>query len=490
MKRQSRRDFLKAVGGGAAALSVPSWLRAAGPTPDQPRRPNILYIFTDQQYAEMMSCAGNPCLKTPAMDSLAANGARFTLAHAANPVCVPARVGMMTGVMPSRIGMEENSDLGKVKVPETLLKQTMGWLFRNAGYETAYGGKVHLPMTPAAMGFDYITKNERAGLADACAAFLRREHPKPFLLVASFINPHDICYMAIRASAKAGNAGAPAQAAQAAKASPGSAPAAVPEDPLLPAGTSREEFIEKQCPPLPANFEVPAGEPDGVNEVDPRAFRFFVREHWTKDDWRLHRWQYCRLTEKVDAEIAVVLRALREAELEDSTVVVFSSDHGDMDASHRLEHKSVLYGESEQVPFIVSWKGVTRPGLVDHRHLVSTGLDLIPTLCDFAGIPVPKERAGLSVRPLAEGRTPTSWRDALVVEGRHCRALHTDRFKYTVFDIGDRREMLVDLGKDPGEMTNLAEDPTCRDALLDCRKRLQQWYRDHGETLAPGYVVA
>jgi len=482
MKRPSRRDFLKAVGVGAAALSVPSCLRAAGPPPEQARRPNILYLFTDQQYAEMMSCAGNPCLKTPAMDSLAANGARFTLAHAANPVCVPARVGMMTGVMPSRIGMEENSDLGKVKVPETLLKQTMGWLFRNAGYETAYGGKVHLPMTPAAMGFDYITRDERAGLADACAAFLRRQHPKPFLLVASFINPHDICYMAPHAHAK--NAGAPAKEGT----GPGGAP--LLEDLQLPAGISRQEFIQNACPPLPANFEVPAGEPDGVKEVDPRAFRFFVREHWTLDDWRTHRWNYCRLTEKVDAEIAVVLRALREAGLEKSTVVVFSSDHGDMDASHRLEHKSVLYGESERVPFIVSWKGVTRPGLVDRRHLVSTGLDLIPTLCDFAGIPVPKERAGLSVRPLAEGRTPTSWRDALVVEGRHCRALHTDRFKYTVYDIGDRREMLVDIQNDPGEMKNLAEDPTCRDTLLNCRKRLRQWYRDHGETLAPGYVVA
>jgi len=389
---------------------------------------------------------------------------------------------MMTGVMPSRIAMEQNEDMpqAKANVTEAILAHSLGRVFRSAGYETAYGGKVHLPMTPADMGFDYITKDERAGLADACAAFLRREHEKPFLLVASFINPHDICYMALNAHAK--STGAPA------KAGPGGAP--LLEDLPLPAGTSRQEFIQNECPPLPANFEVPAGEPDGVKEVDPRAFRFFVREHWTPDDWRTHRWNYCRLTEKVDAEIAVVLRALREAALEENTLVVFSSDHGDMDASHRLEHKSVLYGESERVPFIVSWKGVTRPGLVDRRHLVSTGLDLIPTLCDFAGIPAPKELAGLSVRPLAEGRTPTSWRDALVVEGRHCRALHTDRFKYTVYDIGERREMLVDLKNDPGEMKNLADDPACRDTLLDCRKRLRQWYVDHGETLAPGYVVA
>ena len=498
MTGPSRRQFMKAIGLGAAALAVPSWLRAAEPavawaTPAA-RRPNVLYIFTDQQYADMMSCAGNPYLKTPAMDALAARGARFTRAYAANPVCVPARVGMMTGVMPSRIGMEQNEDMpqAKANVTEAILAHSLGRVFRNAGYETAYGGKVHLPMTCEAMGFDYICKNEREGLADACVAFLRRKHEKPFLLVASFINPHDICYMAIRAYAKAGNAGAPAQAAQAAqapKASPGSAPAAVPEDPPLPAGTSREEFIEKQCPPLPANFEVPAGEPEGVREVDPRAFRFYVRDHWTKDDWRLHRWQYCRLTETVDAEITAVLRALAEAGLEEDTLVVFSSDHGDMDASHRLEHKSVLYEESERVPFIVSWKGVTRPGLVDREHLVSTGLDLIPTLCDFAGIPLPKQGPGLSVRSLAEGRTPPPWRDALVVEGRHCRSIRTARFKYTVFDIGEHREMLIDLQKDPGEMKNLAQDPACRDALDDCRKRLQQWYRDNGETLAPGYVV-
>jgi arylsulfatase A-like enzyme len=224
--------------------------------------------------------------------------------------------------------------------------------------------------------------------------------------------------------------------------------------------------------------------------VDPRAFRFYVRDHWTKDDWRLHRWTYCRLTEKVDGEIAVVLGALREAGLEEKTVVVLSSDHGDMDGSHRLEHKSVLYEESERVPFIVSFKGVTRPGLVDREHLVSTGLDLIPTLCDFAGIAPPKELAGRSVRPLAEGGTAASWRDSLVVEGHHCRALHTARFKYTVFDTGEHREMLVDLEKDPGEMKNLASDPAYRDTLLDCHKRLQQWYRASGEALAPGYVIA
>ena len=477
----TRRQWLRMAGlGAAAALARPLAALAADAPATPASRPNILYIFTDQQYAEMMSCAGNPNLKTPAMDSLARTGTRFTRAYAANSVCVPARVGMMTGAMPSRIGLEQNEDMPQVKanVSEALLAHSLGRVFREGGYETAYGGKVHLPMTLEAIGFDCIAKDERAGLADACAAFLRRKHEKPFLLVASFINPHDICYMAIRAHAKSLKPGEKAD------------PNAAAGGPKLPTGPAGEAPPPDQCPPLPDNFEVPAGEPEGVREVDPRAFRFYVREHWTKEDWRQHRWAYCRLTEKVDGEIAVVLAALREAGLEEKTVVVFSSDHGDMDASHRLEHKSVLYEQAERVPLIVSWKGVTRPGLVDREHLVSTGLDLIPTLCDFAGIAAPKELAGRSVRPLAEGRAAAAWRESLVVEGHHCRALHTARFKYTVYDTGEHREMLVDLEKDPGEMKNLASDPACRNALLDCRKRLRQWYRDNGETLAPGYVVA
>ena len=149
----------------------------------------------------------------------------------------------------------------------------------------------------------------------------------------------------------------------------------------------------------------------------------------------------------------------------------------------------MLYEEAQRVPLVVSWKGVTRPGLVDTEHLVSTGLDLIPTLCDFAGIPVPKELPGRSVRSLAEGRKPQAWRDFLAAEGNHSRALRTARFKYTVYDVGERREMLVDLEKDPGEMKNLAGDAAFREVLEDHRKRLRQWMEESRDNLAQGYVV-
>jgi arylsulfatase A-like enzyme len=160
-----------------------------------------------------------------------------------------------------------------------------------------------------------------------------------------------------------------------------------------------------------------------------------------------------------------------------------------MDSAHRLEHKAVLYEESARVPLLVSWKGVTRAGLVDREHLVSTGLDLIPTLCDFAGIPVPSELKGRSVRELAEGREPKSWRESLVVENGRSRMLRTSRHKYVVYESGSRREQLIDLGQDPGEMKNLALDPSCADVLKEHRRLLKKWYQENHETLGEKYVV-
>ncbi len=163
-----------------------------------PDRPNILLIITDQQHAGMLSVAGNPYVRTPAMDSLASSGARFELAYCGNPVCVPSRFGMLTGVMPSRIGMETNDT--KLPVPESILAHSLGRVFREAGYQTVYGGKLHTPMNLKQIGFEPLTPDQRQGLADQSVEFLKTPHDKPFLLVTSFINPHDICYMAIRAT--------------------------------------------------------------------------------------------------------------------------------------------------------------------------------------------------------------------------------------------------------------------------------------------------
>lgn len=461
-----------------AATAAP-FLHAAPPA-----KPNVLLIITDQQHAGMLSAAGNPYVRTPALDRLAATGARFERAYCGNPVCVPSRFGMFTGVMPSRIGMRDNS--ASLKVPAPILANSMGKLFRAAGYETMYGGKLHTPMKLGEMGFDLLTTDQREELATACVEYLRKPHDRPFLLVASFINPHDICYMAIRAHAQAQKAQG-LRAKELGSANP--AIAALDAALALPAGVARDDFFARLCPPLPANFEIPEGEPDEAVGSDPRSFRSYVRENWKAEDWRLHRWAYARLTERVDGQIGQVLDALRSAGREDDTVVVFTSDHGDLDSAHRLEHKSMPYDEASRVPLLVRGPGITQAGLVDRTHLISTTLDLIPTLCDFAGIDQPAALAGRSVRPLAAGKPPAQWRPATVVEGRRFIMVRSAKHKYTVYAAGTRREQLTDMETDPGEMHNLAADPAHATVLAEHRKLLVDWYRENGEALDPAYIV-
>jgi arylsulfatase A-like enzyme len=449
-----------------------------------PSKPNVLLIITDQQHAGMLSVAGNRYLRTPAMDSLAATGVRFDRAYCGNPVCVPSRFGMLTGVMPSHIGMSDNDT--SLKVPEAILAHSMGCVFREAGYETSYGGKLHTPMTLDQIGFDLLSSDQREDLADACAAFLQRKHERPFLLVASFINPHDICYMAIRAHAEA-QKGQKLRAQELMSSRPHIQ--ALDAALKLPEGVTRADFFARVCPPLPTNFEIPSGEPEATWDPQVNNFRTYVRKNWTEEDWRLHRWAYARLTERVDGHISKVLAALRESGLEKDTVVVLTSDHGDMDASHRLEHKSVYYDEATRVPLIVSRRGVTKPGLVDRQHLVSTTLDLIPTLCDFAGIAIPEALHGRSVRGLAEGQVPASWRRGLVTESRRFVMVRSARYKYVVYAQDERSEQLFDMEQDPAEMQNLATSPAYAQVLAEHREFLVHWYESHGERLDPNFVV-
>ena len=428
-------------------------------------RPNIVFIFTDQQSAHLMSCAGYEYVNTPAMDRLAASGVRFDRAYCTNPVCAPSRFSLMTGRMPSAIGMRSNSAPDIEAVPEEIRKSGMGWLLRDAGYETVYGGKVHLPkMRPEDLGFDYIERNERDGLADTCVDYIRKEHNKPYLLVASFINPHDICYMAIRDSMETEQERRLTETGR------------IETDTLdlalqLPEGVSEEEFYAEHCPPVPPNIEPQEDEPEAIRMIqDQRPFKKNARERWSDERWRLHRWAYARLTEMVDAQIERVLDAIRDSGQEENTVIIFSSDHGDLDGAHRMEHKTALYEEASRIPLIVSQPGVTSPSVVDRTHLVSNGLDLIPTVCDYAGIDPPPDLEGQSFRPIAEGKKPDTWRTRLPVESEFGRMVVTDRYKYILYDEGASREQLMDLEEDPHEMRNAAHDPDKQEVLAECQE--------------------
>ena len=172
-----------------------------------------------------------------------------------------------------------------------------------------------------------------------------------------------------------------------------------------------------------------------------------------------------------------MLQALRDNGQEDNTLIVFSSDHGEMMGAHGLVMKRYFYQEAVRIPLLVSYKGRIKPGQVLRTPLVSNGLDLLPTLCDYAGVNAPAGLQGKSLRPLMQGAPPADWRTELVVEcdGPNARLLHTGRYKYMVYDSGANPEELFDLEKDPGELKNLVGDAAYKTVLADCRQRLQTW---------------
>lgn len=433
-------------------------------------RPNILLVLTDQQSATMMSCAGNEYLQTPAMDSLAASGVRFDRAYCTNPVCVPSRFSLMTGRMPSEIGLRSNDANHIENVPHEIKEKGAGWLLRKAGYDSVYAGKVHLPkLTPQDLGFDVIETDSRDGLADTCARWIRQPHPRPFFLVASFINPHDICYMSIRESQQ--------NALERGLVERGTVECRTLDQALArPSGISEEAFFSTHCPALPGNFEPQADEPDGIREtLEQWPFRTMARREWDEQRWREHRWAYARLTEMVDAQIGRVLKALRESGLDDTTVVVFTSDHGDMDSAHRMDHKITLYEEACRVPLIISQPGATHAGAVNTTDLVSNGLDLLPTLCDYADITPPGDLHGTSLRPIAEDRGSGRGYSPIPVENEFGRAIISGAFKYVLYERGAHREQLYDLRADPGETRNAAHDAV----NLDVLKRMREAFEHH-----------
>ena len=473
----SRRTLLTSGCSALAGSMLGLELTARGNSAGTSHRPNVVFIMTDQQCAEAMSCRmGKQLINTPALDSLAAGGMVFTRAYTPNPLCMPARNSLFTGRYPHETGVTKNAqvNLDPAEFP------CLGTYFRQAGYETAYYGKWHLCFNQKdvrAHGFETPrapadkTQDQDARAAGSAAWFITQRHEKPFLLVVSLLNPHNICEYA-RGQA-------------------------------LPCGPIGETPLPEQCPPAPANLAPPENEPDSMTMMRKgyHASPLFPVGDFAVAKWRQVRWAYYRMIEKVDAEIGKVLLALRRTGLEDKTLVLFTSDHGECAGAHGFNQKTVFYEESVHVPLIVHQKGLTRQGTSDRT--VNTGLDLLPTMLDFAGIERPRKLTGRSLKPLSLGEPVTQWRDHLVLENHmdqagavgdlrpalQGRMVRTERYKYCVYSQGRQRESLVDLQTDPGETKDLAQNPAYRQVLLEHRALLARFAREHNDPLAASLLA-
>jgi choline-sulfatase len=225
-----------------------------------------------------------------------------------------------------------------------------------------------------------------------------------------------------------------------------------------------------------------------------QASRLFPVGNFDEAKWRQYRWAYYRLIEKVDGYIGTILEALRTSDQLENTIIVFTADHGDMQGAHRWNQKTVLYEESSGVPLIISVPGGKKGARCS--RLVNTGIDLLPTLCGLAGLPVPGGLPGLNLRSSVENPDLADPRTYVVVQNKMTqgsaidgqkpepagRMVRSQRFKYCVYDIGDRRESLIDLEKDPGETVNLAGKREYKEELERHRQYLREWCQATGDS--------
>jgi len=436
----SRRGFLQA---GSATLAGLALARAAAVEPGPGvRRPNLLLIMVDQMNLDAMSGLGNPHVRTPHLDRLAARGTLFLESHSTNPVCSPARSSLLTGRMPTETGVTQNDIAIRAGMP------TFGeWLRDRAGYETVYCGKWHLPgsiFMRGFAGFRPLPGGGGQGAVDdgwvtrSCETYLRRRagesDGRPFALVASYLQPHDICYWMIH-----------------------------PE--TLVSTTVPFPRLSGELPALPPNHR---SRPEGPERARTPYTRF-----GTDEQWRYYLYCYYRMVEMLDHDVGRLLEALADTGLEENTLVLFTSDHGEGAGRHGNVQKWHPYDESMKVPLICALPGRVRAGIRDTGHLVS-GLDVMSTFCDYAGVAPPPNVRGLSLRPLLEDR-PTPWRQALVCEWQRLgRIVRTPQYKLVTYG-EEQAVQLFDLRADPWETASVADTPAGAALVAEHRRVLREW---------------
>jgi len=470
-----------------AGAAIATLAGAASPS----TKPNILFIITDQQNADMIQALShNPYIATPGLDRLVNKGCSYTNTYVANPVCAPSRFAMFSGESTVANGIRANGQGIREKIIPLVTARSLGVLLKNSGYDTYYGGKTHLAFGSSDSksindtkldnyGFTTLTTDARDLLATTGAQFLadhKSDTGKPFFLVLSFINPHDICAEVNFLKSRDERLAQLNKAAQ--------------RSPLIKAeldclARAHDEADKK--PPafwesddsakLPLNM-APAKD-------NPVAWKRYKADAPPTDaQWRRYIWVYHRLVEVVDREIAQVLDALDKSAFKDNTIVVYTSDHGELGGSHGLTSKTILYEECQKVPFVFAGPNI-RHGT--DNTIVCNGWDIIPTFCDIASIPAPRELTGISLYPNMTKNTPVPPRKYLYLESSPgLQVIGDARYKYCFYDIPNPQyEMLYDLQTDPGELKNLIADPNYKPIADDLRAQLKKEAAARNITLSP-----
>lgn len=372
------------------------------------KKPNILIIVSDQQGIDTISAYKEHFshhaylghwLKTPNFDRMVAGGYSFLESHSTNPVCCPARSSFFTGRYATETGVTYNNVGIDQNIPN------MGqWFEANSDYKRVYCGKWHaggqwnypdVEGERKIPGFETIPVGV-SGTGDfndfqvsgAMKGYLMNyREEKPFLAIAGLMNPHDICYWTPQLH---GNK-------------------LVPKTDIFELGSS--------LPPLPPNFDFSFTDPFPKQQVK-----------FSKPEWQNYLHDYCRMIEKLDADLGRLLDAVDSRE--DETLVIFTSDHGEGAARHKRVQKWHPFEQSVKVPFLAYMPQHIKAGIIDQKHIVS-GIDLMTTVCEYAGIPAPPNCKGRRLKGLLEKGETSDQMDFAVAEFQHTgRVVRKGDFKY------------------------------------------------------------
>lgn len=471
-----RRDFLKTIGLGAAAVgtnlsatAAPEKRRAAGQAPKRPR--NILFLMTDQHRFNAMGHAGDPYAVTPHLDGLAATGAYLRRTYCQNPVCVPSRNSILLGRYSHSTGVRTNGN----RSPRDQASFTQ--VMRENGFRTACFGKLHV------LGRDDL---------DWDVLNPKREWP-PRKMIPGRPTMHTSRFQGGQPLGQPAPFNLESHREWRAK-----------EQTIefMKANRDRRWFIQCSLPkPHPAfqppqrhwdridrsKLVIPRYPKNDLDDVNPKHWQSMIQRKVDDltDDQVLDAMQgYYGNIAFCDDMFGEVLAALDALGLREDTLILFTADHGEMLYDHRLWTKFTFFEQSVCVPLMFSWPGQVAGGrvtdaLVEH-------IDLFPTLMDFLGIETPASVQGRSLVPLLAKKTDKH-RDAVHSEHEANLGMvmqFDGRYKYIDNGPGVTPE-LYDLKTDPREITNLAMQADHKDRMAAKSAEMRQWQKRDAVAPAP-----
>jgi arylsulfatase A-like enzyme len=462
-----------------------------------PKQPNIVFIFSDDLAYQAISAYGDSrkLLETPNIDRIAKNGVRFDRCLVPNSICGPARATILTGKYNHLNGFPNNSnstfDGSQMTFPKLLQK---------AGYQTAIVGKWHLGSDPT--GFDFWQVLPGQGIyynppmikngqqikvpgyttdivTDVSLEWLKsRDKSKPFLLMAQHKAPHREWAPALRHLGFDKDRVYPE-------------PATLFDD-YSGRGIAEHDqdmTLEKTFTARDAKLDPPPGMTEEQRKVwdeyyGPRNEKFRAANLTGKDlvRWRYQRYMhdYLATVKAVDESVGRLLDYLEKEGLMENTLIVCSSDQGFYLGEHGWFDKRWIFEESVRTPLLVQWKGVAKPGTV--RGDLVSNLDFGETFLDAAGVAIPAEMQGRSLKPLLQGQRPADWRTSFYYHYYEWPTPHrvrphygviTDRYKLVRFyATGEDYWELFDRQKDPNELKSVYNDPAYASTKAELEKEL------------------